>query len=132
MTKERLQQYRQLQRELRQIQDRIMEVESAMYSPRNQRLTGMPSAHSAESVMEKLVDKHRELEAMYQEKLMTITEELLAIEKAIATLDPTLRLLMRYRYVDGYRWEDICVRMNYSYQGVHKVHRKALKRIRDL
>lgn len=132
MTKERLQQYRQLQRELRQIQDRIMEVESAMYSPRNQRLTGMPSAHSAESVMEKLVDKHRELEALYQEKLMTITEELLAIEKAIAALEPTLRLLMRYRYVDGYRWEDICVRMNYSYQGVHKVHRKALKRIRDL
>lgn len=132
MTKERLQQYRQLQRELRQIQDRIMEVESAMYSPRNQRLTGMPSAHSAENVMEKLVDKHRELEALYQEKLMTITEELLAIEKAIAALDPTLRLLMRYRYVDGYRWEDICVRMNYSYQGVHKVHRKALKRIRDL
>ena len=132
MTKERLQQYRQLQRELRQIQDRIMEVESAMYSPRNQRLTGMPSAHSAENVMEKLVDKHRELEAMYQEKLMTITEELLAIEKAIAALDPTLRLLLRYRYVDGYRWEDICVRMNYSYQGVHKVHRKALKRIRDL
>ena len=132
MTKERLQQYRQLQRELRQIQDRIMEVESAMYSPRNQRLTGMPSAHSAENVMEKLVDKHRELEVMYQEKLMAITEELLAIEKAIATLDPTLRLLMRYRYVDGYRWEDICVKMNYSYQGVHKVHRKALKRIRDL
>ena len=132
MTKERLQQYRQLQRELRQIQGRIMEVESAMYSPRNQRLTGMPSAHSPESLMEKLVEKHAELEAMYREKLMAITEELLAIEKAIATLDPTLRLLMRYRYVDGYRWEDICVKMNYSYQGVHKVHRKALRRLRDI
>lgn len=132
MTKERLQQYRQLQRELRQIQGRITEVESAMYSPHNQRLTGMPSAHSPDDLMEKLVDRHRELETLYREKLMVITEELLAIEKAIATLDPTLRLLMRYRYIDGYRWEDICVKMNYSYQGVHKVHRKALRRLRDI
>lgn len=41
--------------------------------------------------------------------------------------DETESLLMRYRYIQGLKWEDIAVKMGYSWQHVHKIHGKALK-----
>lgn len=31
------------------------------------------------------------------------------------------------RYVNLHKWEEICVLLHYSWQGVHKVHRRALE-----
>lgn len=59
-----------------------------------------------------------------------LATELLAIEAAIESLDPTARLLCRYRYVDGLKWEEVCVRMNYSWRQVHNLHRRALEALR--
>ena len=53
------------------------------------------------------------------------------IEKEIERLPVNERRLMRYRYIDGLAWADIMGRMNYSWQGVHKIHAKALKRLAE-
>lgn len=37
------------------------------------------------------------------------------------------KVLLRYRYVLGYRWEDIGKKMHYSESGVLKLHGQALK-----
>lgn len=52
------------------------------------------------------------------------------IEKAIGTVaDDRLRLLLRYRYIDGYTWERIAVEMHYSWRQVVRMHGRALAKM---
>ena len=49
-----------------------------------------------------------------------IRERLEAIE------DDDLRLVLQKRYVNFQKWEQIAVDMNYGYQWIHKLHKRAL------
>lgn len=52
------------------------------------------------------------------------------INTAILTVqDATLRQLLTLRYINGYTWEQIAVKMNYSYVHVCRLHGKALSEI---
>lgn len=133
MTKERLSRYRDIKREAKQIRDKLEEVESRLYSPRGQLLTGMPSAPSpgGGTVTEVLIDRHAQLVQQYQEQLAALEREQLAVETAIASIeDPTTRMLLRYRYIDGLKWEEVCVRLKYSWTQTHDIHSKALQQLR--
>ena len=134
MTKERLRRYVEIKKEARQIRDKIEEIESRLYSPKGQLLTGMPSApsHEGGTITESLIDRHAQLIQMYQAHLVRLDEEQLAIETAIASLtDPTARRLMRYRYLDGLKWEEICVLINYEWSRTHEIHGMALKLLKE-
>lgn len=134
MTKERLRRYREIKKEARQIRDQLEEVESRLYSPRGQLLTGMPSAPSpgGGTVTEVLIDRHVQLRQRYQEQLAILMEEQLAVETAIESLeDPTARRLMRYRYIDGLKWEEVAVRIKYGWDRTHALHRKALQQLKE-
>lgn len=130
MTKERLRNYRALRAELRQLAGRLEEYEAALYAPKAQRLTGMPSAPSKDNAMESMAARHMELQTLYQRRRDELAAEMLAIEQAIESLDPTARILCRYRYIDGLKWEEICARMGYSWTQVHNLHRRALDVLR--
>ena len=134
MTKERLRRYREIKKEARQIRDKLEEIESRLYSPRGQLLTGMPSAPSpgGSAVRETLIDRHAQLVEMYQEHLARLDEEQLAVENAITSLeDPVARLLLRYRYIDGLKWEEVCVRIRYSWTQTHEIHGQALQLLKE-
>lgn len=130
MTKERLRNYRAEEREAAQIAARIAEIENRLYSPKAPKLTGMPHSQPNGDALAELVAKRAELLAMYTAKQDWLYDELLAVEAAIGTLPPHLRVLMRYRYIDGLRWEAICGKMNYSWQQIHNLHRRALDILR--
>ena len=52
------------------------------------------------------------------------------IEEKIASVkDGTRALILRYRYIDGMRWEDISEELNYSWRNIHYMHKKALEDI---
>lgn len=52
------------------------------------------------------------------------------IEKKIDSLDNgTYALLLKYRYIDGYSWEEITELLDYSWRSVHYIHNKALNDI---
>lgn len=60
-------------------------------------------------------------------KVSTILKEKRAIEKEIDNVnDASEALLLRYRYIDGYGWEEISELMNYSPRNLHYMHKKAL------
>jgi DNA-directed RNA polymerase specialized sigma subunit len=40
--------------------------------------------------------------------------------------------VLKLRYVDGEIWEDICEDVSYSWQGVFKIHKRALRMVQDL
>lgn len=134
MTKERLRRYREVKREARQIRDQLEEIESRLYSPKGQLLTGMPSApsHEGGTVTEALIDRHAQLIQVYQEQLAQLEEEQLAVETAIKSLDDsTARQLLRYRYIDGLKWEEVAVLLNYSWTQTHEIHGRALRQLRE-
>jgi hypothetical protein len=50
------------------------------------------------------------------------------IQSVIDTVEnDDLRILLEYRYIDGHKWEKIAVEMNYDYQYIFELHRKAIK-----
>ena len=54
------------------------------------------------------------------------------IKKLLESLDDIkLRQLMYYRYINGMRWEEIAVRMDFNYRWVLRPHRKALNQISE-
>jgi DNA-directed RNA polymerase specialized sigma24 family protein len=133
MTKERLRQYQQLKREKDMLEEKLVELESAMTSPRIQKLDGMPQGqHQGGSLLDLLVEQHITLKNVYANKLRELNDTLLDIETAIESLtDPTERNLMRLRYIDGLTWEMVCVEIGYEWSQTHRKHASALERLRD-
>ena len=69
---------------------------------------------------------------MYHEKLQALLECQLKIEKAIESLNSTERELMRLRYIDGAEWLDVAETIHYEWTQTHRIHARALAKIRDL
>lgn len=80
------------------------------------------------------IEKHGspELVEQYERQRAKLSSDLLAIEKVIETLNPTERTLMRLRYIEGLSWQAICGRINYSWQQTHRIHARALIKIKEL
>lgn len=129
MTKERLRRYIWLKQECRQLQqylDRIMNDMASVSSPR---LTGMPHANDPRG-LDEIVVRYEEIVSRYEKRLKLYQKETLAIEKAIEGLeDPRLRLLLRYKYMDGYKWETIADLMHYEVRWLYVLHGQALQAI---
>lgn len=130
MTKEELCQYIAIKKEIDQIKQELERVEATMTSPRIQQLTGMPRGGSSGDSMVNIIARCGELREKYSERMLALMSTQLEIEQAIDTLDPTARRLMRYRYIDGLAWEEICVKIGYSWRQTHRLHSEALRELR--
>ena len=132
MTKERLRRYRDQQRELEHVWEKIETLEAALFAPKAQRLTGMPAGPSKNrNSAEDLADRHVELLDHYNALAAELAAEQLAIEQAIASLESVERDLMRYHYIDGLTWPAVCERINYGWTQTHRIHARALLKLKE-
>ena len=134
MTKERLRKYQEIKREQVDLQQRLEEVEAALYSPKTQQPADqhLSGSRPEGSALENLASYHMDLQDRYKAKLAELAAEQLAIEQAIEPLDTIYRMLLRYRYIDGLKWDDVCDKMNYSWRQTHYLHGRALQQLREL
>lgn len=147
MTKEKLRRYQSIKAELRQLAklwDECMDnalaaIEETPYAAATQKLTGMPhgsapkSGSKQEHAADRMLDgRATQLQWMYYEKMNALIDEQMAIERAIDSLEPTLRCLLRYKYIQGMTWEEICVEMDYSWRQIHRLHSKALEMLKGV
>ena len=109
MTKEQLRQYRSIKIEVSQIERRIREMERFGHD-----------------------DITQPLRDTYREKLANLIEGQLKIEEAIDSLNPTERELMRLRYIDGADWTEVAATIHYEWTQTHRIHAKALAKIKNL
>lgn len=109
MTKEQLRQYRSIKIEISQIERRIIELETL----------GLDDVVSP-------------LHELYQKKLADLVDGQMRIEKAIEDLNPTEREVMRLRYIDGADWNDVADTIHYEWAQTHRVHARALAKIKNL
>jgi DNA-directed RNA polymerase specialized sigma24 family protein len=129
--KKRLNSYRELQAEHRQLQEELLHLEVLMSSPGAPNMDGMPRAPGVCNPVEKLVVKKVTLQERYNARIAQMLEQQEAIEDMIDTLEPTERRLARFRYIDGMDWETVCVMMCYSWRQTHRIHGRMLDRLVD-
>lgn len=127
MTIEQLRELRSAYKEIRQLSERIAELESMRVSPR-------ATAYGAERVqtspkgdvqpdniarMDDLLGKYNSA----LESALSLTNE---FEEALKMLNSRERRIMRMYYIDGMTWEKVCVEMNLSWTPLHYARRNAL------
>ena len=111
MTKEQLHKYIPMTKEKVKIEQRLRRLE-----------------RSPDSEAEAL----EPLRAFYKEKLAELVALQLDIERAIETLDPIERELIRLRYIDGLEWHQVCAEINYEWTQTHRIHARALRKLEKL
>lgn len=109
MTKEQLRQYRSTKIEICQIDRRIAELERLGHD-----------------------DLTQPLRNLYEEKLADLIDGQLKIEKAIESLNPTERELIRLRYIDGADWTEVAATIHYEWTQTHRIHARALDKMKNL
>ena len=130
LTKYDLRKYKAIKAEILQLQEQINELESVMVAPKIPQLTGMPFGGSSEpDKIGNVVAKASKLRDLYYEKLAGLVALQEAIENAIAGLDSKEQLLIRLYYFSGYTWEEVAVRLNYSWTQTHRIHRAILEKL---
>ena len=110
MTKEELRQYRSIQLEICQLQRRIEAMEGRTDD----------------------IGLNETLQALYREKLQSLLDCLVRIEKAIETLTPIERELIRLRYIDGADWTEVAATIHYEWSQTHRIHARALTKMKNL
>lgn len=88
------------------------------------------SGNSSERAMVAYADKAAEYAALIEGKIRELvgikTEIICAVERVG---NPTLRAVLVARYVNLKRWEPMAAEMGYSWQHIHKLHKRALRSI---
>ena len=132
MDKKDLQQYLWLRRVIKQLEDRLEELETEA-TRMTVRYSDQPKgAPYDKDRMAELGVEMVELDEKIQVKLAESYELARKIEEAIGSLPEREQYLMRARYIQGESWEQIAVDMHYSWQHVHRIHAKALRLLKKM
>lgn len=123
--KARLFSYLDIRAERKQIEREI----ARLADPKGTNWDGMPRGSSGGDVMASIVAKRDTLRRKYEAKLVELTAAQTEIEETIDGLEPKERRLMRYRYIDGLEWEEVCVKMCYSWRQTHRLHSAILDQL---
>ena len=129
--------YKALRREAGQLRDILDRLEADRYSVPTPDFSGTPrKARPKGAAFVGKTISYSEAVALYERKLAEIDARTVAVEEAIGTLaDPTERLVMRLRYIEGLRWVNVCValqELGYCERKVYIIHGAALEKLKGV
>ena len=124
--KEYLWRYQNAKRKEAEINEEIMQLRIDKMVPSLVQ-DGMPHGSGGGDLSEYAARLDELMSELYDQMERSIEIRLEISRKIEEMQDETESLLLRYRYIQGLKWEDIAVKMEYSWQHVHKIHGKALK-----
>lgn len=114
-----------LKKEIEQITDQIKEL--SLYSGTN--LSGMPSAHNNDSMVERYIIKKDKLIEKLEEKFAELVTEVQRIEEFIEGIDDAeIRVIARKRFIENKDWQDIGDEMYMDRTTVSRKLKKYLER----
>ena len=130
MTKEELKEYIETKREIKIIEEKIEFLESKKTSIKSMIIDDMPKPEPEQDRLGELLGEIEELIEQYNKKQLRLTKQQLEIENCIDKLDNSKeRNIMRLRYLEGMKWEKICVEVNYRWAQIHRHHKSILEKI---
>ena len=125
--KEYLRKYLEAKRMQEVLEREIDELRLDRMIPGSPAQDGMPHGSGGEDLSgyaARLDELDQKLRTQMYKKIQIraeITERIDAME------NETESLLLRLRYIHGLKWEEVAVKMDYSWRAVHKIHSKALE-----
>lgn len=120
MNDKELSQYFYLKKEVEDLENRIKEFGDGVKSMRYKDIS-VTSSHNTKSIQETKV----ELVALLTEKRITALEQYIKIERYIEEVsDPEIRSIMRYRFLDLKKWNEID---NLTHNGIDYSKKKYYK-----
>ena len=130
--KEYLSRYRFLNDDINAKLEQVAELRRKAQSVGGGNSTGTHSSQPYDRVGEitaKIVDLEREINDEI-DRSVDIQRE---IRRSISTVpEQRLRTILEYRYINGLTFEQIAVKMNYSYMQICRLHGKALNEVKML
>lgn len=126
MTKEELSKYYYLKQEIKQIEDKIKEIDSTFMR------ASLINCEKFERRLSNPQEKRMILIEKYEQKLEIAInksiEELIKIEEFINSIeDPENRMIFRYRYIELKSWNEISSLIHISRSAIFERHNKILK-----
>ena len=119
--------YRHLEKELQEKLDVYKEARSKFTSIKAQICDDMPKGSPIS--FDKIGESLARIEEL-QETYTNAVDERIKIDEAINKLPNVIhRRLIVFRYIKGMQWEAICMKMNYRWTQIHKLHSDALNEI---
>ena len=120
--KEYLKGYRRAKEEAEAITCSIQELK------RDMELPAIENERSGKVQREQDKSRLKKLEQRLEDKKWEALNLHVEIEGSVMDMDAEAeRSLLRYRYIAGMKWEDICDKMGYSWRQIHYLHNKALE-----
>ncbi len=130
MTKEELKKYLWLRRNIEQLEEQllVLETEATRITTRMSHQPKGGEARTMQDIVLDMVEVDEKINATLQDSYKLLHK----IETAIESLPEREKYLMRARYIEGKSWEQIAVDMHYSWQHVHRIHAKALRLLKKM
>lgn len=125
--KKKLKVYIKATEKIQDLIDEIADLQSKVHKV-TPTLSDMPMGSGTDKagIIATYLDMIKELEI----EVKNLRESKREVEYLISTIDDwTVERIMRLRYIDGLKWEEICVRANYGWTQVHKFHSDGLNSI---
>lgn len=125
-----LKQYISISNEFEEIYDSFLKCKSKMCQLQAQTLTDMPTVHKLGDKIGGAIANIEWLEGIVDERLAKLEQLRTEIENSIGRIEDSLQRRVLYlRYIDGYSWEHIAVKINYAWAQTHRIHSDALRNI---
>lgn len=123
--KEFLRRYRECERREQEILEEIQRLRMDQMFPSSVN-DGMPKGSQQSDLSDYVVSMERQIGRLKRERLKKArTRE--QIDLAIRRMEnPDERRVLRLRYLWGLKWEEVAVKMNYSWKQIHRLHGSAL------
>ena len=91
---------------------------------------GMPKGSEQRDLSDYAVKLDELIQELKEERLEKV-RRLKNIEKSIRDLNSEdAQTIMWLRYIDGLKWEEVCVAINYEWAQMHRIHGRALREIK--
>lgn len=127
--KEFLMSYQKEKRRVRRLEEQLEELRRNKMSP-SVTNDGMPHGTDKKDLSDyavKVDEIEQELVTARYNRICAFQE----VQRRIESMeDEREKDLLTYRYLKGLKWEEVCVRMDYKWRQVHRIHAMALKNLK--
>ena len=122
--------YRNVCLKIADLQEQLESLRLAEQQAKGQQLSDMPKGGHRQQDLSDVIIRIETLKDRIDKEIVKSIKQRLEIENTILAVEESKeRTLLRLRYIEILKWEEICVKMKYSWKQIHRLHAKALERI---
>lgn len=122
--------YRNVCLKIVDLKEQLESLRLAEQQAKGQQLSDMPKGGHRQQDLSDVIIRIETLKDKIDKEIIKSMNRRIEIENTILGVeDAKEKTLLRLRYLEMLKWEEICVRMKYSWKQIHRLHAKALEKI---